>query len=248
MLRSGLFAAIAILFLGPIAPRPAFAQALPLPAIGADGMIAPLTVDQLDASEQARFAALAPGSDAARTFLYTRGFLRYCRLVVAGTLQPLQLPDLPAHENWDRQWLSPDEIKNVLDVALGRQMIAMLGPPRPSPPPIDTSLAQTHGLPGVDADGSSLPLAVDKLTSEERARFASLAPDNGDARRFLYVRGFLRYSRLVVDRQIEPLQLPDLPARENWDRRWLSADEARDVLDVALAMSLTAKMAPQPAQ
>jgi hypothetical protein len=245
MLRSGLFAAIAILCLGPVAPSPAFAQALP--AISADGTMAPLTLDQLDADEQARFAALAPGSDAARQFLYTRGYLRYCRLVVAGTMPALQLPELPAVENWDRQFFSQDEI-NVLDAALGRKIVAMMGPPRPPPPPIEPALVQTYGLPGVDAEGSSLPLAADKLTSEERAHFASLAPEGADARRFLHVRGFLRYSRLVVDKKIDPRQLPDLPARENWDRRWLSQDEARDVLDVALAMSLTAELAPQPAQ
>jgi hypothetical protein len=247
-MRSGLFAAIAVLLVGVVTSSPASAQALPLPAVGADQMIAPLTIDQLDADERARYATLAPGSDDARQFLYTRGYLRYCRLVVARSMPPIQLPELPARENWDRQFLNEDEAKNIVDVALGMNMAAMLGPPPPAPPPIDPALVQAHGLPGVDADGSSLPLAVDQLTSEERAAFASLAPGSADAKRFLFVRGFLRYSRLVVDKKIAPLQLPDLPARENWDRKWLSNDESRNVLDVALAMNMTAMLQPRPAQ
>ncbi len=91
-------------------------------------MIEPLRVDQLDADERATFATLVPGSADARKFLYSRGFLRFCRLVVDGELSPLDLPDLPERENWERLFLSEHERTNVLDVALGMHLVALLQP------------------------------------------------------------------------------------------------------------------------
>jgi hypothetical protein len=92
-------------------------------------MIQSLTVDQLDPTERAAFAALPPDSDGARQYLYTRGYLRYCRLVVAQTLPPLQLPPLPAHSNWNRQFLSQDEARSILDVALAMKITARMNQP-----------------------------------------------------------------------------------------------------------------------
>jgi hypothetical protein len=131
MLRLALLAIFAALLLSPLAAGPAFAQSDALPTVGADGMIQPLTVDQLDSSELATFAALTPDSDDARQFLYTRGYLRYCRLVVAETLPPLQLPPLPARSNWNRQFLSQDERESILDVALAMKMTARLNQSTP---------------------------------------------------------------------------------------------------------------------
>jgi hypothetical protein len=41
----------------------------------------------------------------------------------------LALPDLPAEENWGRQFLSEAEGRDVVDYALGLKMIAMIKPP-----------------------------------------------------------------------------------------------------------------------
>lgn len=109
-----------------------------------------------------------------------------------------------------------------------------------SPLSAGPALAQSDVLPGIDADGSTLPLTVDQLDPNERAIYATLSAD--DARRFLYVRGYLRYARLVVSRQMPPIELPALPARANWGRHLLTEEEARDVLDVALGMNMLAMM------
>jgi hypothetical protein len=114
----------AALILGPAAAGIAFAQTDALPAIGADGMTEPLSIDQLNDSERSVYATLT--GDAARQFLYTRGYLRYTRLVVLGALPPLQLPPLPARANWNRQFLSEDEARNILDVALAMKMTARM--------------------------------------------------------------------------------------------------------------------------
>jgi hypothetical protein len=126
MPRFAFLAISAVLLWGLAAAGPAFAQSDALPPIGADGMIQPLTVNQLDPAERATYAALAPDSDSARKFLYTRGYLRYCRLVAAQTLPPLQLPPLPERSNWNRQFLSPDEATKILDLALGMKMMARM--------------------------------------------------------------------------------------------------------------------------
>jgi hypothetical protein len=239
-MRLVLLAVTAILFFGPAAP--AFAQAEALPSVDAQGKPGPLTVDQLTAEERGRYNALDPAGDDARQFLYTRGFLRFARLVVEGKLPPLQLPELPAEADWDRQFLSADEAANVVDVALGMNLAALM-PPRPAPP-IDPALAQASGLPGVDAQGQMAPLRLDQLTPEERVSFDRL-PSGDAARKFLYTRGYLRYCRLAAEGRIDPLSLPDLPAEENWDRTFLSAEEARDIVDVALGRKLIAMMRPQ---
>jgi hypothetical protein len=242
MMRFVLLALLAVLSFS--LPAPAFAQAEPLPPVDSQGNPGPLAIDQLTPEERTRYDALAPASDDARQFLYTRGFLRFCRLVVAGTLPPLQLPSLPAREDWDRQFLSADEAANVVDVALGMSMMAMLGPPRPAPP-IDPALAQGSGLPGLDAQGEALPLSIDLLAPDERAAFDRLPLGGDAAKRFLYTRGYLRYCRLVADGKIDPLSLPPLPAEENWDRAFLTAEEGRNVVDVALGRNMVAQMRPQ---
>jgi hypothetical protein len=129
MLRHAFLALFAVLVWGPAATNPAFAQSNALPPISADGTIRPLTVDQLDPTERATFATLSPNSDGARQFLYTRGYLRYCRLVVAKKLAPLQLPPLPARSDWNRQFLSQDEIRDILDVALGMKLLERMNLP-----------------------------------------------------------------------------------------------------------------------
>lgn len=126
MLRFILVAAVAALLFGSGLPESAVAQSNALPPLTADGQMSPLTVDQLDANERATFANLASNADEARRFLYTRGYLRYCRLVVAEKLPPLQLPPLPARANWNRGFLSQDEANNVLDVALGMKLVARM--------------------------------------------------------------------------------------------------------------------------
>jgi hypothetical protein len=123
MLRVALLALFAVLVWGPAATNPAFAQSNALPRIGADGMMQPLTADQLGPTERATFAALPQNSDGVRQFLYTRSYLRCCRLVVARSIPPLQLPPLPARSNWNRQFLSQDGIQSILDVALGMKLM-----------------------------------------------------------------------------------------------------------------------------
>ncbi|HSG35222.1 MAG TPA: hypothetical protein VLA37_11850, partial [Sphingomonadaceae bacterium] len=59
-----------------------------------------------------------------------------------------------------------------------------------------------------------------------------------EATAFLHTRGFLRYARLVVDERLDPDQLPWLPADELWNRDYLSAEEAEQIVDIALAMQI----------
>lgn len=219
-------------------PTLAQAQVNALPPVDAQGDPGPLTPAQLTSDERARYDALPAGSAQARQFLYTRGFLRFCRLVVEGNMAPADLPALPSQENWNRQFLTPEEGANIVDVALGRQIAAHIDPSATLPqarPPTDT-------LPAVDADGMIAPLAVAQLDSAERATYATLAGD--DARRFLYTRGFLRFCRLVVANQLPPLQLPELPVEDNWDRRFISEEDGHSILDVALGMQMMAMMRP----
>ncbi len=103
-------------------------------------------------------------------------------------------------------------------------------------------VSQSQTLPAVDADGRTLPLTVDQLDPEERAHFVQLEPASDDARRFLYTRGYLRYCHEVVAGRLPPLGLPTLPLRLNWNRRFLSDEEATNILDVALGMKYVARM------
>jgi hypothetical protein len=130
MLRLAFVAMFVLLLWGAVAASPAFAQSNALPPLGADGTLQPLAISQLDPVERATFATLAPESDGARQFLYTRGYLRYCRLVIDGKMPPLQLPPLPARSNWNRQFMSPDEIRNIFDVALAMKLTAVMNQPR----------------------------------------------------------------------------------------------------------------------
>lgn len=222
-------------------------RATALPGVSSDGLTLPLTAEQLTADERKTYAALAPGSADARQFLYTRGYLRYCKQVVDGALAPLDLPSLPKRENWSRKFLTKDEAANVVDVALERSIAASV-PPKPTAPPVDLALIAAHGLPGLEADGTTQPLRAEQLTADEKTAFASLEPGSTKAKQYLYVRGYLRYCRLVISGTIKPLQLPELPARANWSREHLSEAEAKKVLDVALGMKLVAWMSAKPAQ
>lgn len=217
-----------------------------VPGLAADGTVLPLRASQLDASEQKTFATLPPSGDDARKFLYTRGYLRYSKRVVAGSLAPLQLPPLPARENWNRKFLSDDEATGIVDVAIARKLAAKL-PPQPVVAAIDPALFATHGLPAIAADGRAEPLTPGQLNADEKKTYASLPQGSAKAKQFLYVRGYLRFCRLVVAGTIAPLQLPSLPARENWNREHLSQSETHDVLDVALAMKISARLSAPPA-
>lgn len=121
MFRLALFV-IAVLLCAPLATHTALAQSDVLPAVDANGVMAPLTVDQLDAQERTTYATLS--EDDAQRYLHTRGYLRYARLVVAGELPPLELPRLPPRANWGRHLLSESERTNILDVALGMKYVA----------------------------------------------------------------------------------------------------------------------------
>jgi hypothetical protein len=224
----------------PTAASAETAPALVLPAIGPDGTTLPLTADQLDADERKTYAALPSGSDDARQFLYTRGFLRYCRKVVDGTLPPAKLPQIPERENWNKKFLSAHESKNVVDVALFKYLLK----DAPKAAPIDPAIVAAHGLPPVDADGASQALTVEQLTAEEKTAFAKLEPGSEQARQYLYTRGYLRYCRLVIDGTIAPSQLPRIPAPDNWNRNLLSISEARNIVDVAVVRSLKATSKP----
>jgi hypothetical protein len=217
----------------------ALAQVPQLPPVGSDGKVGPLAVNQLNAEESASFAKLAPGSAESRQFLYTRGYLRFCSLVVEGKLPARSLPELPARADWDRRFLNEKERK-IVDDALGMNIAVTLGPRPPAPPA--SAFAGFPGLPSVGADGKIAPLAVSQLSAEERAYFAKLTPGSLEARQFLYTRGFLRFCELVVEGKLPPLSLPDLPAREDWNRGFLSEKEAKGVVDVALGMNLMASM------
>lgn len=209
-----------------------------LPAVGADMKMAPLKPDQLGADEKARFARLKPGSPEATKFLHTRGFLRYAKLVADKKLELKAFPDLPEREHWDRAYLSAAEGK-IVDLALGIKIASELKPYTPQ-----QALAATAELPAVDADENMAPLTPQQLSEAERKKFDQLPANSPEATKFLYTRGFLRYAKLVADRKIEPLRLPKLPARENWNRAYFSPDEAKNIIDVALAMQMIAMMKP----
>lgn len=75
-------------------------------------------------------------------FRYTRSFYRYCRRVADSTVpqelrvSPIDLPDLPDERKWDRAYLFRNEARDVVDVALGRKMVAQMQGQRPSGRPI----------------------------------------------------------------------------------------------------------------
>lgn len=106
--------------------------------------------------------------------------------------------------------------------------------------------APAAALPPLDENGMTTPLTEAQLTPAEKAIFNGLPAAGEDRTRFLYTRGYLRYAQRVVARQLNPLELPPLPTRRNWNRGYLTAEEARDILDVALGMNMMALMR-QPA-
>jgi hypothetical protein len=106
----------------------AYAQSDVLPAIGADGLTVPLTVEQLDDSERATYTSLSADTAAATRFLYTRGYFRYCRLVAAKKLEASRLPPLPSEKHWDRAYLNAEEGRTA-DFAMGLWMISTMRKP-----------------------------------------------------------------------------------------------------------------------
>ena len=216
----------ALTFVALIARTPSLAWApgngSELPPV-VDCKTGPLTPQQLTSDERTQFDKLSAGSAEATKFLFTRGYLRYAKLVVAGSIQPADLPCLPARENWSRGYLTPDEAKNILDVALGRKLVASMRTDLPSAPAL-------------------VLLRPEQLDLAEKAAFAKLPAGSDAARKFLYTRSFLRPCRKVVDRSLEPTQLPDLPRKEDWDRRYLSAVEGKEIVDVCLGMSMAAML------
>ncbi len=235
MLRRAVLAFLPALLL----PLSAKAADPELPALDAEGRTLPLRADQLDPAEREAYAGLATPSDDARQFLYTRGFLRYARLVADGKLPPANLPPLPLRANWNRKFLSQSEATGVLDVAIGMKLAT-----RPRMAAAAPLTVHSPDLPGVDAEGRCLPLRVEQLRPEERTAYDRLDPSGDDARQFLFTRGFLRYAQLVVDGKMDPKTLPKLPARVDWDRQFLDQHESKEVLDVALGMSFYARMTP----
>lgn len=219
-----------------IAASPTLAADDDLPGLDANGLTLPLRVDQLTPAERRIYAQLV--GDDGRRYLYTRGFLRYCQRVVDHRLQAADLPPLPIRDNWRRAFLSAAEATGVVDAALEMK----LAPVRAGMAPRTPVTVSSPDLPGVDAEGRSLPLRLDQLRPEERAAYDQLDPAGDDARQFLFTRGFLRYAQLVVDTKLDPVSLPGLPARADWDRQFLSERERTEVLDVALGMSLVARM------
>lgn len=216
-----------------IAPLSAHAQADLLPPVDAGGLSGPLSLNQLTSEERARYNALPSGGDEARQFLYTRGFLRYSRLVIDGNLPPQDLPGLPEQENWDRQFLSAEE-SVVVETALHRFLLSGRTPTRSRAQPA------TDTMPAVDAAGMLAPLAVAQLDAAERTTYSTLAPGSHESRQFLYTRGFLRYCRLVTNGFLDPRDLPDVPEPGNWNRQFLSTDE-RTIVDRAVMRHLTAQ-------
>ena len=213
----------ALLSVAQLSPPPAFAGAgSELPAV-ADCKMAPLTPQQLTGDEKVIFEKLPAGSAEARKFLYTRGYLRYARRVVDGSMQPLDLPCLPARDNWNRGYLTAEEARDILDVALGRKMVAGMKTDIAPPPALTLLMPQ-------------------QLNADEKAALAKLPKGSDAERRFLYTRSFLRPCNEVVNRIRAPSQLPDLPKQENWDRRYLSVTESKQLVDVCLAMRMMAMM------
>lgn len=75
-------------------------------------------------------------------FRYTRNFYRYARRVVDSTVpanlrvDAVDLPDLPDERKWDRAYLFRNEARDIVDVALGRQVVAQMQGQRPTGKPI----------------------------------------------------------------------------------------------------------------
>lgn len=199
-------------------------------------MVQPLRPDQLESDERTAYGRL--DADQARQFLYSLAFARYARLVASGALPPDQLPPLPIRANWNRSLLTSSDIQ-----AVDRALELKLAPTVAAMKPREAMTLSSPDLPGVDADGRSLPLRPEQLTPEEKASYAGLSGD--DARRFLHTRGFLRYCRLVIEEKLTPAALPKLPARSNWDRSYFTTQEYNEVVQVALGMSLVARMPPR---
>lgn len=117
---------VALALLAPLSPAVAAPASDPTP-IGQDGMIAPLTPEQLTAEEQAFVRSRNLAGENLTRYLYTRAYLRFCQQVIQGTRAPLDLPPLPLRRNYDRGYLSPEEGRDIVDVAIGRKLTARLG-------------------------------------------------------------------------------------------------------------------------
>lgn len=110
-------------------PLAAFSADPVLPPLDANGMTAPLTEAQLTPQEREFYNGLPTAGEDRTRYLYTRGYFRYAQRVVAGQLGPLALPPLPTRRNWNRGFLTTAEARDILDVALGMNMMAMMNQP-----------------------------------------------------------------------------------------------------------------------
>lgn len=164
-------------------------------------VVQPLAPSQLAAEEQAAFNRLAPGSEDAARYLYTRTFFRDCRLVVDLKKPALDLPVLEGSK-FSEAYLSVEE-RAACSAAI-RLYFAALSARRPQRSAIPVNLPE---LPPVTA-GSMALLTPSQLYPDERARFDALAPGSEAARRFLYTRGFIRYCQYVADGRVSGGDLP----------------------------------------
>ncbi len=107
------FAAIAAVCLGlMLAPGlsvPAEAQTV------AEVPLVPLAPSDMTAAELATYRSLSDPA-AQMSFRDSRAFLRLCQQVVAGTLQPLSLPNTP--KDYDDKYLDEREQKIVTDALI----------------------------------------------------------------------------------------------------------------------------------
>lgn len=112
---------------------------------GSEGYsVAPLPVELFTQEEADYFNRQLQGAseEVKLRFRYTRSFYRYCRRVVDNTVPAnlrvaaIDLPDLPDERKWDRAYLFRNEARDIVDVALGRQMVAQMQGQRPTGKPI----------------------------------------------------------------------------------------------------------------
>ncbi len=179
--------------------------------------VQPLEPSQLTREEQLAFGRLAPGSEDAGRYLYTRTFYRDCRLVADLKKPALDLPML------ERSKFSEDHLtveERATCASAVRLYLAALSARRP------TRSATPPTLPGLPAvtNGAMALLEPGQLDPEERTAFGALTPDSEAARRFLYTRGFVRYCRVVAEGRVQAGDLPIVDGK-SMDNAYVSPAE-----------------------